>query len=304
MIDKVRTGLIRWTVRLFFSDIASDLPVEKQRQALKRLSYILKFTVPKSAQFSKASIPGIKANWVEYESQDKERLIIYFHGGGFITGSPESHLELTARISHKANTRLLSVDYRLAPEHVYPAAQDDCLNAYLWALDAGYRAENIVLGGDSAGGFFTLQTLLSIKAKGLMQPRAAFCLSPLTDAIHFNGDSYATRFECDPWLKPKNISRLVDLYMGENQSKPDTFCARTSDLSGLPPLLVHVGDQEVLLNDSLDLVARAKDCGVNASVKVWDDLWHVFQFFASVLPQSREAIAEIGEFIQLQYGLE
>jgi acetyl esterase/lipase len=221
---------------------------------------------------------------------------LYFHGGGFVCGSPRTHRALAADLSRACGARLLLPDYRLAPEHPHPAAANDCLASYRELLEAGQLPEQILIGGDSAGGFLALQTLLAIRDSGLPAPCGAILLSPLTDAQHIDGESYRDRRNVDIFLNPDGIRYLTGLYAGSCSGDGDVLCPQRRDLSGLPPLLVQVGDHEVLLTDSLRLAERARRCGVDVRLEVFPEMWHVFQVFATAEPEARRAIGEIGCF--------
>ena len=205
---------------------------------------------------------------------------------------------MVAHIAKSANIQALSINYRLAPEHTYPAAHQDCFNAYRWLLDNGYEPQEIILGGDSAGAFLVLQTLLEIKQQGMDQPQAAFLLSPLTDALYFNGESYVSKRKRDPWLKADQLPDLVNLYLGESSGMPNSLSPINVDLLGLPPILTHVGEDEILLSDSLRLHQKLEDHGVNSELTIWPKLWHVFHCMGDNLPQARQAISQVGDFIK------
>ena len=208
---------------------------------------------------------------------------------------------MVAHIAKSANIQALSINYRLAPEHTYPAAHQDCFNAYQWLLNNGYDAQQIILGGDSAGAFFVLQTLLEIKQQGMAQPQAAFLLSPLADALYFNGESYVSKRKRDPWLKADQLPGLVDLYLGEASGMPSSLSPINVDLLGLPPILTHVGEDEILLSDALRLHQQLKAHGVSSELTVWPKMWHVFHCMGDSLPQARQAISQVGDFIKARY---
>jgi acetyl esterase/lipase len=229
-----------------------------------------------------------------------ESAVLYFHGGGFVTGSYRSHRGLASRLSLACGAPVLLPEYRLAPEHPHPAPDDDCLAAYRALLEAGRRPEKILLAGDSAGGFLTLQTLLSARDTGLPLPRAAVLLSPLTDARHLDGDSYTNRRDVDVFLDPDGVRYLTGLYTAGTAGDGDALSPVRRDLTGLPPMLVHVGDHEILLSDSVRLVERAQACGVDATLTVWPEMWHVFQLFAMIERDAARAVQQIGEFARKQ----
>jgi acetyl esterase/lipase len=193
---------------------------------------------------------------------------------------------------------VLLPDYRLAPENPYPAALQDALAGYRWLLDSGIRPEAIAMGGDSAGGGLTLQTLLTLRDAGEPLPAACVLLSPLSDWLNFDGDSYATRESADPWLS-EPLCRLVAAYYVADADRDDPLLSPVrADLSELPPMLIQVGDDEVLLDDATRLAYRARRAGGDVTLSVWPHLWHVFQGSAHALPEARQAIEAIGAFLE------
>lgn len=225
--------------------------------------------------------------------------ILYFHGGGFVAGSSDVYRDLTGRIALAAHVPVLTVNYRLAPEHRYPAANEDCLDAYRWLLGNGYSADNIVLGGDSVGGTLALMTLLSLRDNGEELPAGAFLLSPHADLVHLDGESYDTRAAVDPTGSRARNQAALDVYWGNNAGDyPAILSPLRMALSGLPELLVQAGDREVLLDDAVRLAAKAEASGVRAKLEIWEGMWSVFQTMAFRLPEARQAIENIGSFVR------
>ncbi len=275
-------------------------PIQEQRLHLEKITQ--NATIPSTVSVSDATLrlpghPAIDAEWIKPDNSTPNQVLLYFHGGGFIVGSKETHRPMVAHIAKSANIQALSINYRLAPEHTYPAAHQDCFNAYQWLLDSGYKPQQIILGGDSAGAFFVLQTLLEIKQKNMNQPLAAFLLSPLADALYFDGESYVSKRKRDPWLKADQLPGLVNLYLGDTLAMPCSLSPINSDLLGLPPILTHVGEDEILLSDSLRLHNQLQAHGVSSELTVWPKMWHVFHCMGGKLPQARQAISQIGDFI-------
>jgi monoterpene epsilon-lactone hydrolase len=260
--------------------------------------YIVRnMSVPNNTIIELLQVNGLDAEWVYANGTDSEAAVIYLHGGGFIMGSPETHREMAARLSAASHTRFLVLDYRLAPEHPFPAAMLDVIHAYEWLLEEGYPADRVIIGGDSAGGGLALQSLLQLKEEGRPMPSAAFFLSPPLEWVRFDGESYSTKASVDPLLTKEMCVLNGGRYAGDNP--PDTPLLYTlgMDLTGLPPLCIHVGEDEVLLSDSVRLAQRARAAGVDVDIKIWPGMWHVFQTTARFVPESRQSIAEIGQFI-------
>lgn len=241
-------------------------------------------------------IDGIPGEWIADDKTPFDRALLFFHGGGFYAGSPRTHRDLAARIYRASDVPVLLVDYRLAPEHPAPAAVDDAVTAYHWLQGNGITADRIVVGGDSAGGGLALALLNRIARSGGKQPAAAVFLSAWLDLTH-SGATMATNAAIDPLTTYQDLQKAASLYacnLGvDHADVSPLFC----DPTGFPPLLFHVGGLEVLLSDSTRLADRARSAGVPVELKVWDDLWHVFQAWAAELPEGRASIAEIGSFV-------
>jgi epsilon-lactone hydrolase len=291
--------LARLVIRAYLAPaFASENPIGPVRNSIGNVSKLA--LLPCGTVVEKAEVPGMNAEWVTSPGADRKsgKALLYIHGGAFFSGSPETHRELVARISAASGLPALVIDYRLAPEHKFPAALDDCVAAYSWLLKQGFNPKKLVIGGDSAGGCLAVMTLLKLREKNMPLPGAAVLISPLTDAVHYEGESLATRAGADPWFNPKDLGRHLSHFIGTGTNQPAILSPVRADLSGLPPMLVQVGDDEILLSDSTRLVERAKKAGVDATVHVFDHMYHDFQMFAVVVPEAREAIAEMGAFIK------
>lgn len=243
-------------------------------------------------------IAGTPAEWLRAPGVDDDRVLLYLHGGGYVIGSVATHRGLTSALSRAANCRVLALDYRLAPEHPYPAAVEDATSAYRWLLDQGIAGDKIAISGDSAGGGLTLATLLSLKATGDPMPGAAVPISPWTD-MEGSGESMTTKVDKDPMVEPGGLMGMARLYMGDNTDyRAPTASPLYGDYAGLPPLLIQVGELETLLNDATRVASRAEAAGVDVTLEVWQEMVHVWHLFAPMLPEGREAITRIGSFIK------
>jgi epsilon-lactone hydrolase len=226
-----------------------------------------------------------------------DRVLLYLHGGAYQIGSPATLRHLVALISDAARTRVLSVDYRLAPEHPFPAAVDDTLTAYRWLLANGTDPARIAIAGDSAGGGLTLAALVALRDAGVPLPAAAVAMSPWTD-LALTGESLRTRAEADFMLQPAGMRETADTYLAGEDPHHPYASPLYADLRGLPPLLIHVGDAEVILDDSTRFAARARDAGVDVTLEVWDEMPHVWHAFAGLLPEADQAVARIGSWLR------
>lgn len=242
------------------------------------------------------SAGGVDAEWIAADNAGNDRTILYFHGGGFRLGSIVSHRDLIARISAASGCRALAINYRLAPEHRFPAPVEDAVAAYRWLLDQGIAPARVGFVGDSAGGNLVVAAMLSLRGQGLPQPAAGALMSPWTD-LAATGDSYINRAGADPIHQRTMILSLAKAYLGEHGDPHDPLASPLyADLAGLPPLLIQVGDRETVRDDSIMLARTAEAAGVRVQLEVWDGMIHVFQMFADI-PDAHRAIASIATFL-------
>lgn len=243
---------------------------------------------------------GLPACHIGVPDNRTDRGVLYFHGGGYLLGSLNTHVELMGRIARACRAPVLGIDYRLAPEHPHPAAVDDAVASYDRLLANGITADKIVIAGDSAGGGLTLACLLALKQQGKALPAGAVLLSPWTD-LTGSGDSVSTRAEVDPMVSASGLKQTAELYYGCTDPADPLVSPLFGDLRDLPPMLIQVGDFEILLDDSTRLAERAKAQGVDAELEIYDGAFHVFQNVAG-LPESSAALSSIGRFFDRVTG--
>ncbi|MDI9583917.1 MAG: alpha/beta hydrolase [Acidobacteriota bacterium] len=247
-----------------------------------------------------ADAHGVPGQWVLAPGADPDLRLLYLHGGGFVSGCSVFYLPLAAHISAAANCSVFLPDYRLAPEHPYPAGLEDCIQAYLWLRDTGPSGpapvRSIFISGDSAGGNLTLAVLLALRDRGLPLPQAGILLSPFAD-LTLSGDSIRSQAELDPIMHPKCLPDFVSLYADESELRDPLASPVFGDYTGLPPLLIQVGEFEVIRDDSVMVADRARACGVDVALEVWEGMFHVFQSHDPLLPEAREAIDRIAAII-------
>lgn len=261
-----------------------------------RASFDALFAGDEPCDFDTFSIGTMRAAWIEPSVDANGRTILFCHGGGFQVGSIRSHFGLIRRLADAAEARVLAFEYRLAPEHRYPTAIEDAFAAYRWLLDQGMPASHIAIAGDSAGAALTVQVALRARDELLTVPACAVLISPWLD-LAMRGASYANRAAVDIFSKPEQLAAMARAYLGRNQSATASIASPVeADLSGLPPILVHAGDDDITLDDSFLLAERARRFGVDVRVRVWKGMFHHFQMF-SELPESRESVIELGQFI-------
>ena len=274
-------------------------PIEQRRAAFEAVTQM--FPVPDDVKSEPVDAGGIPAEWIAAPGADPDRVIYYLHGGGYAMGSINTHREMVSRICRASGARALAIDYRLAPEHSFPAAVEDATAAYRWLLSAGVDPARLVIAGDSAGGGLTVATLVALRDAGDSLPAAAVCLSPWVD-MEGIGESMTTKAEADPMVNREDLIEGAQAYLGGADPRTPLAAPLYADLKGLPPLLIHVGTAETLLDDSTRLAERAKAAGVDVTLEPWEDMIHVWQFLASMLAEGQQAIDRIGGFIREHAG--
>jgi acetyl esterase/lipase len=293
-IDKMLAGR-REDARRYPSGKPLDVD-RREWEAVARLQVL-----PKGARFHSVDAGGVRAEWMEMPHINRERVYLQLHGGGHNSGSPRTHRKLAASLSRAAHARVLTPEFRLAPEHPYPAAVKDALKVYGWLLDQRVSEANIVVGGDSSGGGLALSMLLALREAGATMPRAAVLLSPWTD-LTTSSPSHDRHRKLDPTVTREALRVAAQWYAGERDPADPKLSPLFADLTGLPPLLVHVGGDEVLLDDGRLLAERARAAGVSAQYRVFDGMWHVHHFWAPEVPEALAAMNDIAAFIRSQFG--
>ena len=238
--------------------------------------------------------------WITTQRSDPARRLLYLHGGSWMAGRASVYLPHIARVANATGCTVLAVDYRLAPENPFPAGLEDCVEAFLWMLEQGLahtgRAQSYFIAGDSAGGNLTLATLLALKDRSAQMPDAAIALSPATD-LTWSGESMTTRALVDPALNAVLMPLVTNIYLqGRAAADAPLVSPLFGYLRGLPPLLLQVGDAEILLSDSMRFAERARAAGVAVTLEVYPYMPHVFQGFAPYLPEAVDALRRVGEF--------
>ena len=259
------------------------------------------FSIDVPATYKRVNAGGVTAEWVTAEGVPESRVVLYLHGGGYIIGSTRTHRPLMAELSRASGARVLGLDYRLAPEHPFPAPIEDAVAAYRWLLNEGYDPARIAVAGDSAGGGLAVAALVQLRYVGLPMPGAAVCISPWVD-MEGLGESMESRADADPMVGKEGLLLSAKTYLGGSDPRAPLAAPLYADLRGLPPTLIQVGDAEVLLDDSTRLAGIAREAGVHVEMDVWDDMIHVWHLFAPILPEGRQALSQAGEFIKKHTG--
>ena len=255
------------------------------------------YRVPSSVRITPAEINGVPGEWLE-GPKPSNAILLYLHGGGYFGCSPETHRGITATLA-KENFRVFSADYRLAPEHRYPAALDDAVAVYRGLLAEGHSPRSIVVAGDSAGGGLALCMLVSLRDAGVALPAAAALFSPWTD-LAATGESVRTNARRCAMFNGPDIAPSARYYLGKLPLDTPLASPLYADLKGLPPLLLHVGADEILRDDSTRLAERARAAGVSVQIKIWPVVPHAWQLAPHKIPEARQSLRETSDFLRSQ----
>ena len=274
--------------------LAGERPPAEMRAAIEATAGT--FPPDPDIRAERIAIGDMAAEWITSPAVANDRVVLYLHGGGYVIGSLDTHRDLAGRVGKAAGARVLLIDYRLAPEHPHPGAVEDAVRAYRWLLDRGIAPQHLAVAGDSAGGGLTIATLVALRDRGVRLPAAAVCFSPWVD-MEASGDSMRTNLD-DPMLNKGLILHFARFYLGATDPRTQLAAPLYADLTGLPPLLVQASRHECLLDDSVRIVARARAAGVECELELTDEVPHVWQIFAAILPEAREAIERAGAFLR------
>jgi acetyl esterase/lipase len=245
---------------------------------------------------------GVPSEWVWVEGTDPDHVVFYVHGGGYVIGSIDAYRNLAAHISRATGCRVLNVDYRLAPEHPHPAAVTDATAAYRWLLGQGVDPAHVVISGDSAGGGLTLATALALRDAGDPLPAALVPISPWVD-LEGTGESMTSRADVDPLVQAEGLKMMAEHFLAGGDPHDPLAAPLHADPTGLPPILIQVGDYETLLDDAVRFADLARAAGVDVTLEVAPEMMHVYQMTAGNTPEADEAISHIGAFVRSHVGL-
>jgi monoterpene epsilon-lactone hydrolase len=259
--------------------------------------------VPRGTVVQPVSAAGVPCEWVSSAGQPPDpaagRVVLYLHGGGWVLGWGATHRRLVAQLSRLAEARILAVDYRLAPEHPFPAGLEDCLAVYRWLLESGIAPESITIAGDSAGGNLTVSTMVAQRDSGGPLPAAAVCISPAVDlSPEQERVGILASGKDDPMISSTAGEFMLRAYVNGQDTYQPLMSPVFADLRGLPPMLIQVGEKEVLLGAATRLATRARAAGVDVTFEVWPGMWHVWHIFAPYLPEARQAIEHAASFVR------
>jgi monoterpene epsilon-lactone hydrolase len=276
-----------------------DADVDALRAAFNEL--MAHVPVPDDVHQERMTIGGIDAVEVTVQGTDSSNVILYFHGGVYVIGSAASSVPLVGDLARRARAKAVTLDYRLAPEHPYPAAVEDAQAAYEGLLAKGISPGQIALAGESAGGGLAVATLLALRKTGAPLPSCAFLMSPYAD-LTLSGDTILSKQAVDPILTPKGLSLRVPDYVGEREASDPGISPIFGDLRGLPPILIQVGSHEILLSDAVRLAEQAAIADVPITLDVTPGVPHVFQGFAAFLEEGDAALDRASSFLNTHFA--
>jgi acetyl esterase/lipase len=272
----------------------------RTRRRIELLGRLIR-SVPRGTRFHAGVLGGVPVHTVLPRTVTSRNCIVYLHGGAYVSGSPRAYRGLVSHLASATGCRVVAVDYRLAPECPYPAGLEDSVAVYRALLAEGQDPAQLFIAGDSAGGGLTLATALSLRDGGLPLPAALMCIAPWTD-LTGSGESMRTRRHRERMLTPAGIDKNARDYAGAESRTHPLISPLFADLSGLPPTMIQVGDDELLLDDSLRVAAAASHHDVDVTLQVWPDLWHVWHLYAGLMPEANAAIRQLADFVAHRAG--
>ncbi|HEY1077297.1 MAG TPA: alpha/beta hydrolase [Fontimonas sp.] len=292
----LRSHLFRQAVRWFVVPcISGTAPVVQRRARLEWTMRLARLPMPAGTRVEAASFRGVPGEWVRNTRVAPRRTVLYLHGGAYAIGSPAVYREYMAQLALHWQAQIAIIDYRLAPEHPFPAALDDAIASYQSLLESGIAADRIVVAGDSAGGGLTLACALKARELGLPLPAALAVVAPWVD-MTVSGES-AQQKTRDDMLFTDRIRAAATDYLGGAAPTTPLASPLHADLRGLPPTLIQVTDTEILYSDALRLDAALREAGVRSDLRVWKGLWHVWPLFAGKLPEATDSVLEAAAFL-------
>jgi acetyl esterase/lipase len=292
----LRAEFVRLGLRLAFKRSRSQANVASVRRRLEVFGYMVP-NPPRDTQVSRVDLDGVPAIQVATPKSRPDRHLLYLHGGGHMSGSPGLYRDFIWRLADATGARVTILDHRLAPEHPFPAALDDALTAYRRLLSDGADPRRMAIAGESSGGGLTLSTLMRARDEGVPLPAAAIVLSPWTD-LALTGTSLQTNARADPMIRSDEAPRLAALYLAGADPRMPYASPLYGDPSDLPPTLIQVGSDEVLLDDSVRMAERLRAAGRHVEIEIWPRMPHTWQLWARVIPEASAAIARIGAFVE------
>jgi epsilon-lactone hydrolase len=292
-MPSVQSYIFRALMKILSIRMNSIASIPRMRAFSEKISRSLR--LPEGVTQYRQTLEGIPVEWITPPRPKSKSVIMYLHGGAWVLGWYQNHRVLASHIAEASRSRVLAVDYRLAPEHPFPASLNDCLAVYRRLIIDGIEANQIVIAGDSAGANLALAAMITLRDAKEALPAAAVCISPMTD-LAFTGRNYHS--PKDSLLTAEFARSMSRLYVGNRDARFPLISPHYGDMIGLPPLLIHSGEDEILLNDAERLADNARRAGVDVMLKVWPKMWHVWHILVPYLPEATQAVDDIGSFIR------
>lgn len=279
------------------ADYSVLLPLSVQRKVIdpKRPDS----DVVRSTSIEPVDVGGIPGHWFTPPNADMSRVVVYFHGGGYSVGSVRSHRDLISRVAHGVGNRVLAVDYRLAPEHRFPAQIDDGMTTMRWLAAQGFPADKVALSGESAGAGLVLSTMLKLRELGEAQPVAGVVISPWVD-LEARSHSFHENKAYD-FVTRKALRAYANRFVRSHERRHPLAAPIHAELHDLPPILVQVGEVETLRDEGIELASKIEAAGGRVELEVWTDMIHAFHVFAPLLPPARHAIERLTQFLRARF---
>jgi monoterpene epsilon-lactone hydrolase len=296
--EELKTFLRNWAT-IFAA--RPDMPLDELRLIFEHWGDVT--AEPGDVDYLETNTDGVPAMWAVPKGSAEDRVVLCFHGGGYVTASMYTHRKLYGHLAKAIGCRALIPHYRRAPEHVHPAPVDDAVTAYKWILDQGITPQHIALTGDSAGGALAVTTLLRARERNLPMPAATMPLSPWVD-MEMTGESLVSNRERDVLVQKEVVEIMAMTFLGDGGDRRDPLANPLyADLKGLPPMYIQVGGDETLLDDSRRLAERAREAGIEVTLDIFPEMQHVFHFAAGYAPEADDAIRKLALWVRPKLGL-
>jgi monoterpene epsilon-lactone hydrolase len=295
--SSLRARAIRGLLRILVKrQLRADPSIEGARRRLELLGRLVPGP-PRGTETTSLDANGVKAERISTPASRPDRHVLYLHGGGYFSGWPGLYRDLTWRLATLCRARVWCIDYRLAPEHPFPAALDDAVAAYIWLLAQGADPRRIAMMGDSAGGGLVFAAMLRLRDEGVELPAAAVVVSPWTD-LALTGESLRSNAAVDPLVPVELAPRVIDLYLAGTDPRDPYASPLYGDPTGLPPTLILVGGDDVLRDDAVRMAEKMRGADCHVEIEVWPHMWHVWLMLMRVMPEAKAAIARIADFMR------
>lgn len=294
-MGSVRSIIVKEASKLFLKSWnGKSKTINEQRTSMESLTKLI--PVPKSFKVDKINADGVYAEELYNTEENNQCVILHLHGGAYTFGTLNSQHIFATTIAKQTKCKVILPKYRLAPEYPFPAALNDGIKVYQWLLSQGIDSSKIIISGDSAGGGLAVATVMALRDKGLPLPSGVVCLSPWVDLLA-TGESHKTNINVDFALNSMDLDKSAKFYAGEEDFKNPLISPVYGNFTGFPPMLIHVGTEEILLDDSIMLAEKAREDNVDVTIKIWEGMWHVWHLMGNIVPEGKEAIEEVCEFI-------